>query len=232
MASTTSGSDATTMPAVPLWDLPTRVFHWALVGLVAFSWWSGENHDMDRHRLSGYTILALLVFRVFWGLFGSRTARFSQFLKGPGAVLAYARGLTGRRHAPAFGHNPMGGWSVAALLLALFAMVGAGLFAVDVDGLESGPLSDYVSFEAGRQAAEIHEAAFNVLLALVALHVLAILYYRFVLGTNLLTAMITGKTRPAAGAQVEPVRASPVALVVGIALAGAVAWAISTGLRF
>lgn len=217
---------------VPLWDLPTRVFHWALVALVAFSWWSGENHDMDRHRLSGYTILGLIVFRLFWGFFGSRTARFSQFLKAPGAVLRYGRGLFARQHTPSFGHNPMGGWSVAALLATLFAMVGAGLFAVDVDGLESGPLSDYVSFEAGRQASELHEAAFTVLLALIALHVLAILYYRFVLRTDLVSPMVTGKAVAAEGASVEPVKASPLALVVGIVLAAGVAWAVSKGLRF
>ncbi|WP_206069399.1 cytochrome b/b6 domain-containing protein [Novosphingobium olei] len=229
-----SATDATQPPAgkVPLWDLPTRVFHWALVALVAFSWWSGENHDMDRHRLSGYTILGLLVFRLFWGFFGSRTARFSQFLRSPGAVATYARGLFARRHTPSFGHNPMGGWSVAALLVTLFTMVGAGLFAVDVDGLESGPLSDYVSFEAGRQAAEIHEATFTVLLALIALHVLAILYYRFVLKTNLITPMVTGKAVPGEGAKIEPVRAHPLAALIGIIIAAAVAWAISRGLRF
>lgn len=219
-------------PAVRVWDFPTRLFHWALVVLVAFSWWSGENHDMDRHRLSGYAILALVVFRLFWGFAGSATARFAQFLRGPGTVGAYARGLLTRRHTPSFGHNPMGGWSVVALLLTLFAMVGAGLFAVDVDGLESGPLSDYVSFDAGRQASELHEAAFGVLLALVALHLIAIVYYRVVLKTNLVRPMITGKGVPAPQAPVQPVKASPGRALIGVVLAGAIAWAISTGLRF
>lgn len=217
---------------VPLWDLPTRLFHWALVALVAFSWWSGENHDMERHRLSGYAVLALIVFRLFWGFFGSRTARFSQFLRGPGAVMAYARGLVARRHAPSFGHNPMGGWSVAALLLALAAMVTAGLFAVDVDGLESGPLADYVSFETGRLASGIHEAVFSVLLALVGLHLLAIVFYRLALGTNLVGPMVTGKAALREGTTAQPVRANPLVALVGLALAIAVAWAVSTGFRF
>jgi len=219
-----------------IWDPFVRLFHWALVLLIAFSWWSGEQHDMDRHRLSGYTILALVVFRVLWGFFGPRTARFSSFVRGPGAVMAYVRSMGSRIAHASNGHNPLGGWSVVAMLAVILAMVVAGLFSVDVDGLESGPLADYVSFEAGRSAAEIHETVFNVILALVAIHVAAVLFYLVWKRQNLIRAMVTGK-RPLGAGEVPgevagDMRWSVVAAVACLAVGAAVAWAVSTGFRF
>ena len=76
---------------VAVWDLPTRLFHWALVALLALSWWSGKEDELELHIYSGYAILTLLLFRILWGLFGSSTARFRNFLRGPAAVLAYLR---------------------------------------------------------------------------------------------------------------------------------------------
>ncbi|MEJ2459513.1 MAG: cytochrome b/b6 domain-containing protein, partial [Novosphingobium sp.] len=99
-----------------IWDPAIRLFHWLLVGFVGFSWWTGEQHDMEWHRLSGYAILALLVFRLFWGFAGPHTARFGQFVKGPGAVLAYAKTLGSKQAHAADGHNPLGGWSTLALI--------------------------------------------------------------------------------------------------------------------
>lgn len=225
---------------IRIWDLPLRLFHWLLVTLIGFSWWSGEEHLMDWHRRSGYAILGLLVFRLYWGLAGSRTARFAEFVRGPGAVLVYAgsllRGSAERK--PVRGHNPMGGWSVLLLLLTLIAMVTAGLFAVDVDGLESGPLADYVSFDSGRLASHIHGFVFNLLLVLVALHLGAVLFYLVRMKTNLVRPMITGRAPVDPGA--DPGEdgntgiAPPPALrvVVGVALAVAVAWAVARGFHF
>ena len=214
----------TTPSAVRVWDVPTRLFHWLLVGLFAFSWWSGETGNLDRHRLSGLILLALLVFRLVWGVIGGSTARFSGFVRGPGAVLAYLRG-----EAPdKAGHNPLGGWSVVALLALLTVQVGAGLFAVDTDGLESGPLSDYVSFETGRSAAHIHHLCFDGLLALVALHIAAIAFY-WLRGRNLIKPMLTGsdaRLDPAA----EPLApAGQLRFVLAVAIAAALAWWISKG---
>ena len=213
-----------------LWDLPIRMFHWLLVALLGFSWWSGEEHLIDWHRLSGLTILALLLFRLYWGLVGSPTARFARFVRGPGAVLAYVRG---KDSTPAPGHNPLGGWSVVAMLAVLFTMVTAGLFAVDVDGLESGPLADYVSFEQGRLAAEIHGFVFNVLLGLVALHLLAIVFY-LVRGKNLTAQMITGRSHaPDAAAQAsDQARPWLWKAVLGAGGAALIAVAFARGFRF
>lgn len=215
---------------VRVWDLPVRLFHWTLTALFAFSWWSGENHEMEWHRLSGLAVLALLLFRLFWGFAGSRTARFAQFLRGPVAVGAYLRKGTGNH--PSDGHNPLGGWSVVALLVVLLALVTAGLFAVDVDGFESGPLSDFVSFDSGRTAAGIHEVAFNIALALIALHICAIVYYRFFAGRDLVSPMITGKRDVDAGEATQDVRWSPLRALAGLALIAAFVWAVSKGFHF
>jgi len=216
---------------VRVWDLPVRLFHWSLVVLLGFSWWSGEQHEMEWHRLSGYAILALVVFRIYWGFFGGRTARFAQFLRGPRAAVAYARTLGGGSFSTEPGHNPIGGWSVVALLVAVSSMVVAGLFAVDVDGLESGPLADYISFDQGRLAADVHAIVFDGLLILVGLHVLAILFYVMRLRRDLVTPMITGRQRSAIGGGFE-LGASTGKAILGVVLAGAVAYAVSQGFRF
>lgn len=211
---------------VSVWDLPTRLFHWLLVGLFAFSWWSAESHAMDWHRLSGVTLLGLLLFRLIWGLIGGSTARFANFVRSPAALHAYLRGP---RQAPTPGHNPVGGYSVVIMLALLFAQVGSGLFAVDTDGLESGPLSYLVSFEAGRQAAELHEAAFNLLLAVIGLHVLAIAFYLVVRKRNLVRPMVTGRDPAIHSQQRGLVRAGPVRFLIAAALSAGLAWWIGMG---
>ena len=170
-----------------VWDLPTRLFHWLLAGLILFSWWTVHNHHTDWHIWSGCAILTLLIFRILWGFFGSSTARFSTFVRGPRAVGDYFRGRwTG------VGHNPLGAISVVALLAAVAVQVGLGLFSEDEDGIYLGPLSGLVSTDTSDKARDIHELWFNVILGLIALHLLAILYYRL-RGKKLTMAMITGR---------------------------------------
>jgi len=175
---------------IAVWDLPTRLFHWLLVALFALSWWSGKNEKVDLHIWSGIAVLTLLVFRLLWGLFGSSTARFSSFVRGPAAVLAYLRDIRGWNAA---GHNPLGALSVLVLLLGVAAQVGTGLFQTDEDGLVEGPLAHLVSLDTADSMRELHEVSFDVLLALVGLHVAAILFYKLVLGRSLLKPMITGR---------------------------------------
>lgn len=174
---------------VHVWDVATRLSHWLLVLLVAFSWWSAGNHRMEWHRDSGFALLGVLVFRLYWGLVGSHTARFARFVKGPRAIWRYLR-ASSRHTAP--GHNPLGALSVLALLGLLTSQVVLGLFTVDVDGLESGPLSQFVSFETGRACARAHHIGFSALLAFIGLHVAAILFYWIVKRDNLVRPMITG----------------------------------------
>jgi len=186
---------------VPVWDLPIRLFHWLLVALIAFSWWSGENEHLDWHIWSGLAVLTLLVFRLLWGVFGSSTARFVNFVRGPKAVLAYVRDMRGWKPV---GHTPLGAISVLALLIVLKVQVVTGLVQTDDDGLAEGPLAPLVSFETSEAARDMHELTFNVLLALIGLHVAAILFYRIALGARRTSAMVTG--RAAIESDTEPMR--------------------------
>lgn len=205
---------------VRVWDVPTRLVHWLLVLLVVFSWWSADTGRMEWHRWSGYALLGLVVFRIYWGLAGSSTARFSRFVRGPRAISSYLKG----NGVAAPGHNPLGALSVVALLALLATQVVLGLFAVDVDGIESGPLSTYVSFETGRGAAQWHEANFDVLTAVILLHVVAVFYYVFFRKQALVAAMVHGQ-RMYPEPQPAPMQsASVVRLLLGIALAAALTW--------
>lgn len=179
--------------AVTLWDLPVRLVHWSFVILLPALWWTAETGRMDVHQWLGHVLLFLLVFRIFWGFAGSGTARFSGFLKGPRAALAYARTLRGGRGVPVVGHNPLGGWSAIAMLGLMLLQVSLGLVAQDTDGLVSGPLAHYVSYETSDQARDWHESVFYLLLGLVALHVAAILFYLIVKRDDLVTPMVTGR---------------------------------------
>jgi len=220
-------ADKPTIPRQKVWDGPTRLFHWLLAGLFFFSWWTAVNRLMDWHRASGLTILGLLVFRLWWGFAGSETARFTSFIKGPKAILSYASGLFGRSHQLAFGHNPLGAVSVAAMLLALVAQVGLGLFAMDTDGIESGPLARFVSFEFAQATGELHETSFRILLVLVGLHIAAILFYLAVKHVNLMRPMVTGYRLGTGSGPADGISPVPISrFLVGVALAGAVVGAV------
>jgi cytochrome b len=212
-----------------LWDGPVRLVHWLLVGLIAFSWWASEDH-LNWHRWSGYTIIGLVLFRIWWGFAGGEAARFSSFVKGPRAILAHLRTAGGRDRSDTPGHNPVGALSVLAFLAVLLVQVGTGLFAVDIDAFEAGPMSDRVSFELGRQISEIHELNFRILQGLVVLHVLAVVFYLVWKRTDLILPMITGKR--ALPSDPGLAGAPWWRLILGVALAGGVAWALSKGLRF
>ena len=206
---------------VRVWDTPTRLVHWLLVALLSLSWWSAAYHHMDYHRYSGSALLGVLAFRIYWGFFGSSTARFAQFVKGPRSVWSYLR--SPETHSSP-GHNPLGALSVILLLTLLLTQVGLGLFSIDIDGLESGPLSRFVSFEAGRACARLHHLGFLVLEYFIALHVAAIAFYALFKRENLIVPMITGrKTWPR-----QPLPrvdfGSPWQALVGLALAAGLVW--------
>lgn len=218
--------ESAALTRVAVWDAPVRLVHWAFVIGVAGAWWTGETGRLDWHRYCGYGLLGLLVFRVYWGFFGSAAARFAGFLRGPRAILAYLRA---RPRAASPGHSPLGGLGVLALLTLLTAQVTLGLFAVDIDGIESGPLSHWVSFATGRACAWGHQVVFNVLLAFIGLHVAAIAYYGLVLRQNLVGTMIHGQRALPPATSRSLARVSLPALIVGVGLAVAVVWFISRG---
>lgn len=208
-----------TPPArVSTWDLPTRLFHWAIVLLVPFLWWSAEEGRMDLHIPAGIAMFGLLVFRLLWGLIGGSTARFARFVRGPRAVRDHLAG----RAVPAVGHSPVGALSVVAMLLVLAAQVGLGLFATDEDGLASGPLAHLVSYETSERLTENHESLFNLLVALIVFHLAAILFYLLARRRNLTRAMMLGAgDAPSGAAPMRPVQAWRFWVAAAIALAAA-----------
>jgi len=209
--------------SVRIWDGFTRLTHWLLVVLLSVSWWTARHHQMNVHRYSGYALLGALCFRLYWGVFGSTTARFGHFVKGPRSIWRYIRSEA--RH-PSPGHNPLGALSVLALLGSLLAQVTLGLFCVDVDGIESGPLSNWVTFETGRECSRLHLLGFDVLKWFIALHVAAVVCYWLFKRDNLIRPMITGSR----GWSHEPLPQIEFAprwqALLGISLAAVLVWYI------
>lgn len=179
-------------PKVRVWDLPVRVVHWSFVVLVPVMWWTAENSEMRWHMRAGTLLLALVLFRILWGFFGSSTARFANFVTGPGAVIRYLRSIWDE-HGKTIGHNPAGGWSVVALLAILGTQVTLGLFAGDPFDGATGPLNELVGVRTAGQFTDWHELLFNGILVLVALHVSAVAFYLLGLGDNLIAPMFTGR---------------------------------------
>ncbi len=215
--------------AQKVWDVPTRLVHWGLAIGIATSWWSVENKAMDIHYWSGLTILGLLIFRIYWGFAGPETARFASFIKGPMTVFGYIPKLFSKNYRAAFGHNPLGALSVVALLVAVLTQVSLGLFASDTDGLFAGPLNRHVDYATAEEITDFHEDFFNVVLALVGLHLAAIAFYLVVKRINLIGPMLTGQRRgdsltgPSSGIAPIP----PWRLAIGVALAVGLVWFIA-----
>ena len=199
----------------PLWDIPTRVFHWLIVCCLPIAWWSAEEERFDVHQWTGYTVLVLVSSRIVWGFIGSRHSRFTDFVVGPARVRAYLRG----QGSSSAGHNPLGGWSVLLLLSLLLAQAISGLFNSD-DVLFSGPLYYWADSGFRDAMGVVHDVAFNGLLALVCLHVVAVLYHQLKLKEKLLQAMLRGSAIGRVGTEAAAPwwRAVIIALLVGLAL--------------
>ncbi|MFN3397766.1 MAG: cytochrome b/b6 domain-containing protein [Sulfurimicrobium sp.] len=193
------------MNKVYVWDLPTRLFHWTLLGLVVFQWASAEigGDLMDYHLLTGYAIAALVLFRVVWGFVGSQYARFGSFLRGVGPTLDYARAMRAQTAPRHLGHNPLGGWMILALLGILAIQVSTGLFAND-DIMTEGPLHHLVSDRISSLLTEVHGLGFNLLMALVVLHVGAVYAHRVFKKEDLVRPMLTGYKQADGGETGKP----------------------------
>jgi len=230
-----SMSDELQKNTVRVWDLPTRLFKWALAVLVVFQVTTGLLGDswLKWHFWSGYAILTLLIFRILWGIVGSTTARFSSFVKGPFAGLSHLRALFGPRAPREVGHNAVGGWMVIALLLALLVQAGSGLFTTD-DIATDGPLVAAASERWVKSMTSLHARWFVLIFVLVGLHVLAAVLYLVVKRQNLIVPMITGRKRRddvvAPDEAVPPMRfAGNVSALICLIVSAAIVYAI---LRF
>jgi cytochrome b len=179
---------------VTVWDAPTRLFHWAIAVLVGFSWFSMHESWMELHFLSGYTILTLLLFRLFWGFVGSDTARFARFLASPVAALRHLAHIARREPDREIGHNAAGGWMVMVLLALLLVQAVTGLFAND-DVMTDGPLVHLVGKSRSDWFSVIHSKNFTLIEIAVALHVVAVLAYAVLKRQDLVRPMVTGRKR-------------------------------------
>jgi cytochrome b len=163
-----------------IWDVPTRVFHWLLAASFAGAFLTGDSERWrDVHLLLGYTFAGLIVFRVIWGLVGTRYARFRAFLFRQREVLTYARSLLTRSPRHYLGHNPLGS-------LVIFLMLGLGIVTT---------LSGWAHYaELGGEWLEaLHEAAAFAMLGLVAVHIAGVVVSSLLHRENLVCAMITGR---------------------------------------
>ncbi len=198
MSAATPGPEGSgdTMEQRRVWDLPTRLFHWALVGTVATGLYLGEYRSfttIELHFYFGYATAALLAFRVLWGVIGPRPSRLKSLLPSPKRLFSYLSRIGRREPSGTEGHNPLGGLSVVAMLLALSVQIVTGLFAQD-DGLFSeGPLAEYVSDSTILTMNSIHYITSRVILGLIALHIAAILFYLVWKRENLIKPMVSGR---------------------------------------
>jgi len=227
-------SDAkSSLTAVRVWDLPTRAFHWVLALTLVASVVSAKigGNAMPWHFRFGYAVLALIVFRVLWGLVGGRWSRFASFIYAPGTVLRYLRGQSRADEHHDVGHNPLGSFSVFALLGFLALQVATGLVADD-EIANVGPLNRFVSSSVASQATHWHKDYGQwILLALVALHIAAILYYLLGKKSNLVRPMIVGDKALPAGtpAAVDNGATRLLALVLAALCIGGAGWVASLG---
>jgi cytochrome b len=188
---------------VHVWDLPTRIFHWLLVTLIFCAWASYEFNEVFGdtsllwHRMNGYAILVLVIWRLLWGVAGSPTSRFANFLVWPWNAARYGLDLIRGRDRHFLGHNPLGSYMIIALLALVATQAILGLFSTEHNSVTWGPLSFLISEERSELLTKYHEWMFeNVLLVFIGAHIVANVLYRLVKKDQLIEAMVIG-TKPA-----------------------------------
>jgi cytochrome b len=190
--SSKSGESPPALLKIVIWDAPTRLFHWLAVALIAAAYGTWRLNWMDWHAWIGDALLALVLFRLLWGFFGSETARFSSFLASPRAAARHLARLLRREPDRQIGHNPAGGWMVILLLALLLGETLTGLY-INNDVADAGLFTELVPAPVANLITALHAALWQALLAAVALHLLAIGVYAAIKHQNLLLPMITGR---------------------------------------
>ena len=220
-----SGAGSTEVRTVRVWDGATRLFHWSLVILIALAYATRKvNPDLTWHMRIGYAILILITFRILWGFVGSSTSRFSALLYTPWTGVRYGMDFLLRRPRHFLGHNPLGG-TIVLIMLGLVAAQGLlGLFSYeDHTDLHGGPLASKISEEAVAAVTRWHIWLFDILLIVIALHILASFAYALWKREDLVRPMVTGWKKPAQFEdQVEARMASPVLALLCLVLAAAI----------
>lgn len=228
--SETAETVARTDRGVLVWDIVVRIIHWGLVVSVVGAWLTRELEGdwFAWHTRFGYAVLVLVATRIIWGFVGTRHARFSDFLRGPRAIIDYLRPspASARQHA---GHNPLGALMIVALLAMLLTQAMTGLFAND-QVFETGPLFGYVTIDTSDRLTSLHKQLFDWIVAAMAVHIAAAFFYLWVRRDNLILPMITGRKRPERvppGQGIDSSRLWLAAFVAAVVIVSLV-WVVST----
>lgn len=183
---------------IRVWDPLVRTFHWSLVLSFSVAYISGEDESLSLHVWAGYLVGGLVLFRLLWGVVGTRYARFSNIVHPPAQILAYARDLMRGNAQRYLGHNPLGGAMVVALLITLSLATLTGLLLYGAED-SAGPFAGWMQ-GAGHDSAEwleeLHEFTSHATLALVTVHIAGVLVSSWAHRENLIRAMFTGRKRP------------------------------------
>lgn len=218
-----SGCDRSTGKVIA-WDLPTRLFKWGLV-LCVLNAWATNRYADERpylHKWNGYAILVLLVFRLFWGIWGGSTARFSNFLVSPKAMVLFVADQWLGRKRRYLGHSPIAALMILALMFAVFAQAITGLFSADQDRLVvEGPLAYRLSDAHIHGMTSLHRVGFDFVLGLASVHILANLYYSLVSRQEYIQAMVTGRKTRAAYVDLDEAEPGSLATATACLLAAA-----------
>ena len=193
-----------------VWDLSIRAFHWLLAGLISYQLFAAlsDGGPEELHLTIGYILMALIIFRVLWGIFGSYTARFTQFLVPPSKVLDYLKRAEKTPQAP--GHNPVGGYSVLLMLTLISIQIATGLLCDD-EIMLSGPLSQYFSQVTISISNQIHAINAKLLIVVIGVHTVVICWYQIIKKIDLITPMVTGFSRNIEGSKAhDPVLEKPI----------------------
>ena len=206
-----------------IWDLPTRLFHWALVASFALAWLTAESDEwLGVHVFCGYLMLGLIGFRLVWGLAGSHFARFANFWFSPQEALAYLNEVLRGRAARHVGHNPTGSLAIYIMLALSLALGATGILTLGAEE-QQGLAAGWFSFAQGHFFKEVHEWATNLTLLVVGVHVVGVVVESVLHKENLARSMVTGLKN--AAANTPPSRAKTgVAIVMLLAMLGFGGW--------
>jgi len=213
--------DKVTQPKRPMiWDISTRVFHWLLVSLIIFQWVSTELFDdmIEAHMLGGYAVLAVIIFRILWGFFGTKYSRFNNFLYPPSEVQQYAKSITNSSSTAYFGHNPLGGLSVVLMILLISAQAITGLFMTD-DILSNAPYYSTVSDELQKTMSSLHHLTFDLLIIVIGMHLVAVVFYQLYKKQKLVQSMVHGRKAADQSADIGSQRVVRAIVIAVIAVA-------------
>lgn len=212
-----------------VWDLPLRIFHWLFACTVIASWYTSDqdNDLIELHMQLGYFALGLLIFRVLWGIVGTKHSRFTSFVPSPNRLFSYIKNWRNKKDVITAGHNPLGSLMVILMIILISLQAISGLFIND-DIYSSGPYYDSVSKEVEQVMMFLHHNIFDYMIAAIVLHLLAIAYYERVKKQSLILPMITGKKLASKVSKTDEITHSKlwVALVIMVGIAAFIYWLV------